>query len=128
METAVYTYDEKLFSDLHKDAYGYRPTSVFWEWLEEATKAEKQALWDSLIDAMERREAVRLEDEKRAIAAFELLVSRTMNNGAKTRADAVAWMIDAELGDHFKGDVEHFEWRMGVPFGYVKKTADKENV
>lgn len=128
METAVHTYDENLFSDLHKDAFGFRPHSGFWEWLETATPAEKQEEWDSMIAAMERREAMRVEDEKHAIVAFELLVTRTMNNGAKTRKDAVAWMMEAELGDIFKGDVEHFEWRMGVPFGYVKKTADKENV
>jgi hypothetical protein len=126
--TAVteYTFDTNTFSDLHKDAYGYRPHQGWWDWLQSATDAEKQEEWDSLIDAMDRREAMRVEDEKYAVENFERLVFLTMGNGAKTRKDAVAWIMEAEMGTSFQNDVEHFEWHMGIPFGYIKKNASKE--
>ena len=41
-----------IVSDLHKDAYGFRPCQVFWtEWqaLDEDGKLE---LWDNMIDMM----------------------------------------------------------------------------
>lgn len=123
MSQTTYTFDENLFSDLHKDACGFRPSQAFWGWIQTATDDEKQAEWDSLIATMERRMDDEAEMEREAIASFEAAVLTTIANGAKDRATAVQWLMDAELEDYFKGDVEHFEYRLGIPFGYINKSA-----
>ena len=115
MSTAtVYTFDTDLFSDLHKDAYGFRPHSGFWNWLESATDDEKQTEWDSLIDAMEAREQQRKEAQAQAVVRFEALVGKTREAGAKTREDAIRWLMEGE------DDVGYFEYLMGIPYGYVR--------
>lgn len=119
MTTATYTFDENLFSDLHKDAMGFRPNAAFFTWLTTATEDEKQAEWDSLINAMEAREASRKEDERASIVVFEHNVATTVANGAGDRATAIRWMMEAE--GHCNGDTEYFEYLMGVPYGYTKK-------
>lgn len=117
-----YTFSEELFSDLHKDAFGFRPNSAFWEWLNVATDDEKQAEWDGLVESMRRREELRIEEEKRSIEEFEAAVASTISAGAKDRATAIQWLKDAE-GDMYVRDEEYFEWSQGIPYGYIKKTA-----
>ena len=45
-----YTFDEREVSDLHKDAYGFRPTSTFWQEWQLSDMDGKQALWDLMIE------------------------------------------------------------------------------
>lgn len=47
-----YTFDELSVSDLHKDAYGFRPSESFWQEWTLANDDEKQYLWDSMIDVL----------------------------------------------------------------------------
>jgi hypothetical protein len=122
-QATVYTFDENLFSDLHKDAVGFRPNHSFFQWIQTATNDEKQAEWDSLIATMERRMDDEAEMEREAIAGFEASIATTIAAGAGDRATAIKWLMDAELEEYFKGDVEHFEYELGIPFGYIKKTA-----
>ena len=44
-----YTYDEAIVSDLHKDAYGFRPREGFWNHWNLSTHDEKQEMWDGLL-------------------------------------------------------------------------------
>jgi hypothetical protein len=117
MTTATYTFDEHTVSDLHKDAYGFRPCQNWWADWESMNDEGKQQEWNSLLEAMDHREAQRASDEQNSIARFESLVAKTVKAGAATRADAVRWLMDGE--DHVSGDVEFFEYLMGIPYGYV---------
>ena len=45
----MYTFDENLISDLHKDAYGFRPDMSFWATFAAFNPDQKQALWDSML-------------------------------------------------------------------------------
>jgi hypothetical protein len=117
-----YTFSDDLVSDFHKDAYGFRPNQAFWSWWQSATDAEKQAEWDTLGEAMERREAMQQEDERVAIVAFEKRVGTIMLCGAGTRERAIEWLQQSE-GIMAIGDEAFFEYLMGIPYGYIRKTA-----
>jgi hypothetical protein len=52
----TYTFDENLISDLHKDAYGFRPDVSFWATFAAFNPDQKQALWDSMIAILNRVE------------------------------------------------------------------------
>ncbi len=45
----IYTYDELIVSDLHKDAYGYRPREWFWEQWDAYSDDDKKIVWDNLL-------------------------------------------------------------------------------
>ena len=67
MTTATYTFDEDTVSDLHKDAYGFRPSGCWWGNWNTMSDAEKQEEWDQLIVSMVAREESRKEGERQAI-------------------------------------------------------------
>jgi hypothetical protein len=49
----IYTFNEIEVSDLHKDAYGFRPSESFWTEWQLANNDEKQFIWDEMIAAFE---------------------------------------------------------------------------
>jgi len=116
METQ-YTFDENTVSDLHKDAYGYRPRGDFWSFWTDASDETKQLIWDELIEDLGRS----IQDEKSAqqtaIAATEVRIKSIMDMVAgSTRADAIRFLDDAH---DCRGDISFLEYHLGVPYGYL---------
>ena len=117
METRNYTYDDGILSDLHKDAYGFRPSSDFFREWDLLNSDGKQDLWDSLVDAV----GDSIREEKRhhemAIFEFESWVQMTMKIVVdSTREDCIRMMHDMH---QTYGDVEYLEHCLGVPYGYL---------
>lgn len=117
MET-VYTYDTDIVSDLHKDAYGFRPRGAFWQNWEASTEDEKQAEWNSLLEACQRAIERQREEEALAIVRFEKLLEKTVSRGAGDRETALRWIMDASGIDN--GDWEFLCYEHGLPYGYFK--------
>ena len=111
-----YTYDVDSFSDLHKDARGFRPSEGYYEWLETATPDQLQAEWDSLYLAFEN--SVNEEEQLKA-AALELLIAHidniTKNNNVDVKT-CIRWMHDAEGTN---GDNEYLDYKLGVKYGTI---------
>ena len=63
-EAPVYTFDENIVSDLHKDAYGFRPAGSWWMMWEEASDLRRQEIWDNLVDDLNHS----MDQEKQAQA------------------------------------------------------------
>ena len=116
----TYTFDEYLISDLHKDAYGFRPTSSFWSAFAAFNPDQKQALWDSLLVALKRSVDEDYEREQLDIFEFEDRIDNLMHDGTNRKA-IVEWLMgEADC----KADAEGFdtyEFTSGLPFGYLKK-------
>jgi hypothetical protein len=112
----MYTFDEYLISDLHKDAYGYRPTESFWSAFAAFNPDQKQALWDSLIADLN----MAIEDEEKyqqiAIEEFEVRIDSLMAD-APSRKSVVAWFMRQADCD---GDTDRLEYLNSLPYGYLK--------
>lgn len=109
------------FSDFYKEIHGIRPrwmTDEQWnseEWLEQAIKG---------LEVAAEEEAVRRNDAyARAINTLEDLIVTQIQNGATDRETAIRWLMDAEDID----DVSHYEFRMGVPDGYLAEAQQIVN-
>ncbi len=113
--TPTYSYDDQTYSDLHKDAYGFRPRGEAFARWNAMTPAEKQVEWDRLIDVMEYEEREERNAQWKAMMIFEELVEKTIEAGAGDRETAVRWLFDAAEVD---GDVDYFCWHNGLPYGY----------
>ena len=113
-----YTYDVDTVSDLHKDAYGFRPSELFWEEWIGSTDAERQAIWDSLERALEVSMEIERENEQRAIERFEALVRVNIDAGAEDRETALRWIMDAS---HANGDWEYLCFKHGLPYRYFER-------
>jgi len=105
--------------DMYKDAYGVRPRGIDTSsW----TEADFEAEFEVLGRAIDREEADRKEREAEATVKFEQHVTNTICMGAKDRATALRWIMDASSAD---GDWEYFCYLNGLPYGYfnLKKVA-----
>ena len=107
---------DSLFSDMHKDAFGSRPGQGSYARWYAMSEAELIAERDYLAEAIEREMDRELAAKKRAAERFEAEIAATIAHGAADRATAIRWLMDAE---GISDDVEHFEWAMGIDFGYI---------
>lgn len=119
----TYTYDEDCYSDLHKDAFGFRPGQGNWELWNASTPAEKQERWDHLIEVMKRRGREEDEREQESIEQFEEHVASVCKGIGKDRATVIRWMFDAQ---DVNGDWDYWCYNLGVPDGYFKEFYMKE--
>ena len=112
-----YTFDADTLSDLHKDAYGFRPRDEeFWNAWDSADNDGKQRIWDGLLDAVDRAIETEREMQQEAIAEFESTVRSMAAYVGWTREDAIRYFHDKF---DTQGNVEALEFKLGVPFGYI---------
>jgi len=110
----------QVFSDLHKDALGFRPrdraclfTSV----------EDFDQTWEYLLKELDAANAAEAAAEKMAIARFqervELTTSIVIN---ATKADAIRLMVDADglLDDFRAGDLDYIDYHWGLPYGHLR--------
>ena len=116
-------YDDEIYSDLHKDAYGCRPGEAGFAYWDSLTPDEKQRHCDSLVATMNEGERQREEFEKEAIARFEAKLADIIATGAKDRETAIRWIFEAENDQYVFGDPDFFCFNYGLPYGYFKKVA-----
>jgi hypothetical protein len=92
----MYTFDENIVSDLHKDARGFRPHQDWWYVWESVGDRGKQRIWDSLCDELDAE--VKREELEQARALAKLLdrILDTMKLGADDQKTAIKWIIEAE--------------------------------
>lgn len=110
----AYTFSTELFSDLHKDAYGFRPRGHrFYD--AATTDDERQTIWDNLQQVVVDNIAAEREHEARALRDFEAEVANTIALGAGDRATALRWMTSE---DEFYDVqcVEHWVWQRDILF------------
>ena len=91
----TYTFDEQIVSDLHKDAYGFRPREYFWAEWNNSTDAEKQVIWDRLCAALDAEIERERQEQEAAMAHFEAHVRHNMELGAPDRNTAIRWIIQS---------------------------------
>ncbi len=89
-----YSYDTQIFSDLHKDAFGFRPNREHRFYRTEDPDT-KQREWDWLLTCLRQRQRDEELREQRAIAEFESHVAENIVLGAGDRATAIRWAVQA---------------------------------
>ena len=111
-DMTAYTYAEELFSDFHKDAYGFRPRGhEFYT----ATPARKQEIWDNVQQAFLQRQVEEAEEEARALREFEAEIASIIEAGAGDRTTALRWMTEEDTFYHSQ-DIEHWVFNQGILF------------
>ena len=118
----MHTYSEELFSDFHKDTYGFRPRAhEFYD----ATPERKQEIWDAMgvdFDIEQERERFQKTED---LAAFYREIEMHIAFGAKDRVDALRWMTQGEKFYH-QQDVEHWVLNQGILFTDEGRALVKE--
>jgi len=122
MTNEIYTYDENLFSDFHKDAYGFRPRDHrFYD----ATPAEKQVIWDDVGRAFDDANAQEELAKRESQINFEKEVQYILSLGASNRETALRWMTD-DRTFYTRQDVEGWVYNRGILFTDYGRELVKE--
>ena len=114
----MYTFDDNIVSDLHKDARGFRPCEYFWEEWTQSPDNVKQIIWDNLCVELEDTMAAERAAEARALADFGQRIIDNINLGADSIETAIRWMLEAEgIGGydlHYGAD--YVAWKFGLSY------------
>ena len=113
-------FDPQCWSDLHKDAYGFRPRGD----LSAKSAAELDEIWLATQRALAvEMEASRASEEAGGKRLSEELDKMVEDHGI-TRADALRWLMQAEgLEAGERGEVEHLCYLYGAPWAMAEELA-----
>jgi len=119
MYFASMTEVNETFSDLFKDAHGFRPRFDTSLWTLEDFNEEAERLQatieENFIEEKERK--------AQATQDFMALVEKCKTHGAKDDAEAIRWLLQADEVDNLY-DLEDWMWKHDIdytPYGtYVK--------
>jgi len=116
----TYTFDSQIVSDLHKDAFGYRPTAEFWDmWKNGLSDEGRQAEWDYMIKVMNASIEEEKLREQYDLEAFEHKLSVIMKAHNIDENSALEILTYTENKDGRMSnsqDIEHWVWQFGILF------------
>jgi len=92
----MYTFDENIVSDLHKDARGYRPREYFWKEWKDSNDFDRQAIWDGLTNELKLEMARERQAQLNAEIKMHQRIQGVMLVGAKDEVQALKWIMEAE--------------------------------
>jgi predicted Fe-S protein YdhL (DUF1289 family) len=122
-----YTFDSRVVSDLHKDAFGCRPAHDFWAEWALAENDGKQRIWDNLVAAMDASMSEEEAREKAAIEDFENKILWLLLAGSKDRKTAIRKVIQSlnltSVELLYGGEYACFQ--LGLPFAVYSKELDE---
>ena len=121
----MYTYTTDLFSDLHKDVYGYRPRGAAMEDWNSRTPRQKNELFNALCDELEEVTRDEKRQADRNLFEFTGLIMDMIELGAKDRETALRWMTQ-DHKFHSEQDVSHWVWAHGILFTEYGKQLVKD--
>lgn len=106
----------QMFSDVYKDAYGFRPRWNF----HLLSKKELSDWFDTFDKEIERINNENDTREAEGIVKFEYLVKDIQRYCSCDKRKAIKYLMDAENVD---GDYGFFEYLNNLPYGYIQKVA-----
>lgn len=106
---------DELFSDYHKDAYGFRPRGIIMDNWNMMPPAEKQARWDQLGDMVANNAELAKTKQDADLNTLKAEIEKHISLGAKDRSEALRIMTQNER--FYSGQcVEHWVWERGILF------------
>jgi uncharacterized protein YwqG len=102
----------QIYSDFHKDAYGFRPRYDYPSFSDEELISDFNYFGEVCKDNAKEEEAF----EQARLKDWNTLVEKTIGLGANDRKTALRWLLNAELEDEnsFIRDVEDFVWSLHI--------------
>jgi hypothetical protein len=124
----MYTFDENIVSDLHKDARGYRPSQSWLQLWDESHSSRKQEIWDDLCEELEQAMALEELDQARALAKLSDRILETIKLGADDTKTAIKWIIEAEEFSDFdlQFGADYFCYHFGLNYSVKSKFPIQE--
>lgn len=113
---AIQYASDNLFSDLHKDAYGFRPSQGQWQRWAQMSVAQLEVEYDRMCRHLEAELDREKAAQAEATVKFEATIVELIATGAGNRATAIRWLQQAYKAED---DIGYLEYQMGLPYNYL---------
>lgn len=117
-----YTFSDTIYSDFHKDVYGFRPSHAEWNNWKYLSDDEKQDVWDTMIVMLRKNEERERAAERAAIQKVEAILAEYLQEFFGDRQKALRKLWD-EQGLHWSYDEEFLAFRLGLPYNYFSTNS-----
>lgn len=107
---------ESTYSDMHKEAFGFRPRMGD---TPPTVEVMKRAI-DQLVPILNERVEEEQAAEAAAVVELEAKIVKLISMGAANREAAIRWIADSE---EVNGDLNYLCYLLGVPYGYFSRAA-----
>lgn len=112
-----------IYSDYHKEAYGFRPSN--WAYIYAKTTEELLADFAVFAEICKENEEAEALAEAHAVEKFKAAIANTIAIGAGDEATALRWIVEAAV-EKYGWDLDHYLWSEGILFtDYGKEIAKK---
>ena len=121
-----YTFCENTISDLHKDAWGYRPSQGFWVSWEASSDDAKQKIWNDLIDDMVKNDEEEAKIKAENASKLAKRIKEACKLGASNYRTAIRWILQADelkQDDYYEGGQLAWEYNLAYRHKKLFKTA-----
>ncbi len=113
-----------LLSDMHKDAYGFRPRYYNYEAMSIADIQEEIEKCSEEITKNMTEEKIQMEED---VKAFKALIDETIGYGAGDIITALRWLFDGSgVSIDEQEAAETFAWKNGIMFSDYGRIVVKE--
>jgi hypothetical protein len=99
----------QIYSDVHKDAYGFRPRYDYSAYSLEQLEADFARFGQMISEATEAEALAELG----AVAAFKSTIRTLIEVGAEDEETALRWLASKAV-EECGPDYEHYLWKMGI--------------
>ena len=110
-----------LYSDFHKDAYGFRPRTIN---VYALTTEELEADFDRFEQVCNENRVAEVAAEEEADIRFKELIANTIAIGAGDEPTALRWIVEGAYPE-YGFDYEHFLWSQGIAYTEYGKAMAK---
>lgn len=108
-----------LYSDAHKDAYGFRPSGDKMKAIRAMSDAEFDKEWDSVVSDVERSIENEKAEHQAAQRDWRAHIAKIVVTHCVSRRVAIRWDMSSQgLNHRHKYDVDHYRFNCGLPFSY----------
>jgi hypothetical protein len=112
------TFDTNVVSDLHKEAYGFRPGQGWWAQWRAWNDDQRQAEWDRLCQLSEASAEQERAAQERARQRWSAHILQLMGNNGIDRGSALRWDMEA-MGA--QGDAGYYCYLWGISYGHEEE-------
>jgi predicted Fe-S protein YdhL (DUF1289 family) len=126
----MYTFDEQIVSDLHKDARGSRPSQTWWSIWNRVSDDAKQDIWDALSQELSETMDRERQAEARAALALTERLEKMYELGATSEVQALQWIMEAEEFDDFdlRYGASYFCYHFGLSYSAANEFRIQEAI
>ena len=100
----------QIYSDFHKDAYGFRPRGINYDAM---SLEDLEADFARFAEVCKENANAEAKAEAKAVEEFEASISAIISMGAGNKATALRWIAEAGVADS-GWDMSYYLWKLGI--------------